>query len=328
MKVRSAVFSILFMFILASSVQAKVVINLGYASSPDSSYGVLASKFAELVNDYSKGDMVVKVRSNGQLGAEDEAFKALQFGTLDMHVITDSNISPHFGLMDAFALPYIFTNRANAYKVFDSPIGEEFKEKLRKETGVWLLSFGFIEYRDFYNSVRPIKTVADVKGLKIRVPKNEVMLGAWKAWGAAAMPIAWSETATALQTGVVKGGDNGTSMIKSQKFYELCKNFTVLEHFGNTTPIFASGKFMDSITQAQRDIILKAGKESALYQREEMGRREAITRKFLVEKGGMVLTEVDRSGFIRIAREFNKKYMADRSDEFKTFIDRVVSAQQ
>lgn len=327
MKTRTLVLSTLLLICVAAQAQAKVVINLGYASSPGSIYGVIADKFAELVTEYSNGDMIVKVRSNGQLGTEDEAFKAMQFGTLDMHVITDSNVSPHFDLMDAFSLPYVFTSRENAYKVFDGPLGEEFKNELREETGVWLLSFGFREYRDFYNSVRPINTMADLKGIKIRVPKNEVMLGAWKAWGAAAMPIAWSETATALQTGVVDGGDNGTSIIKSQKFYELANNISVLEHFGTTTPIFASGKFMDGITEDQRQIIVKAGKESAQYQRDEMARRESETRKFLVENG-MVLTDTDRTDFIATAQKFNAEYTKDRSPEFKDFLARVVAAQK
>lgn len=327
MKVHALVLSALMLICVANTAQAKVVINLGYASSPDSIYGVIADKFAELVQEYSDGEMIVKVRSNGQLGTEDEAFKAMQFGTLDMHVITDSNISPHFSLMDAFSLPYVFTSRENAYHIFDGPLGDEFKTKLREETGVWLLSFGFREYRDFYNSVRPIETMADLKGIKIRVPKNEVMLGAWKAWGAAAMPIAWSETATALQTGVVEGGDNGTSIIKSQKFYELANNISVLEHFGTTTPIFASGKLMENLNEEQRQIILKAGKDSAQYQREEMGRRESETRKFLVANG-MVLTETDRTDFIRVAQNFNAEYTKDRSPEFKNFLSRVIAAQK
>ena len=327
-QLRLLALSILLILSLSASAHAKMVMNLGYASSPDSIYGVIADKFAELVKTYSDGKMIVKVRSNGQLGSEDEAFKALQFGTLDFHVITDANISPHFGLMDAFTLPYIFANRTNAYTIFDGPIGDEFKAALKKETNVWLLDFGFIEYRDFYNSVRPIKTTADLKGIKIRVPKNEVMLGAWKAWGASPMPIAWSETATALQTGVVQGGDNGTSIIKSQKFYELCKYYSVLERFGTTTPIFASGKLMDRMTPEQREIIVRAGHDSAMYQRREMERRETETRRFLVEAGGMVQTPVDRAEFIKLAQAFHQEYMADRSDAFKSFVHRVVDAQK
>ncbi len=87
-----------------------VTINLGYAAAETSTYAILADKFAELAEKCSNGSLDVKVRCCAQLGTEDEAFKTMQLGTVDMDIITGNNVSPHFLLMDAFVLPYTFQN--------------------------------------------------------------------------------------------------------------------------------------------------------------------------------------------------------------------------
>ena len=179
---------------------AEITINLGYAAAETSAYAILANKFEELAEQYSNGSINVKVRCCAQLVTEDEAFKAMQLGTVDMFIITGNNISPHFPLMDAFVLPYIFQSKEHTYKVLDGPVGADFAAKLQAATKVHLLTYGFVGDRDFYNSRRPIMKMADMKGLKVRVPKNQVMIETFKAFGAAPIPLAWADTPTALQT--------------------------------------------------------------------------------------------------------------------------------
>jgi TRAP-type C4-dicarboxylate transport system substrate-binding protein len=151
-----------------------VTINLGYAAAETSTYGVLADKFEELVEQYTDGSVDVKVRCCGQLMGEDQAFKAMQLGTVDMFIITGNNVSPHFPLMDAFVLPYIFQNKEHAYRVLEGEVGRDFAEQLQDATNVHLLTYGFVGDRDFYNSRNPITSVEDMEGLKVRVPRNQV----------------------------------------------------------------------------------------------------------------------------------------------------------
>ena len=163
-------------FTAQAAVAENIVINLGYAAAEGGSYSVLADKFEELAEEYSGGTIDVKVRCCGQLLGEDEAFKAMQLGTVDMHIITGNNISPHFPLMDAFVLPYIFEDKEHAYRVLEGEVGAGFSEALREATGVHLLAYGFVGDRDFYNSRNPITKVEDMAGLKVRVPRNQVMI--------------------------------------------------------------------------------------------------------------------------------------------------------
>ncbi len=268
-------------FGLAGAAQVdKVTVNLGYAAAKTSAYAILANKFEELVEKYSDGSVEVKVRCCTQLATEDEAFKAMQLGTVDMFIITGNNISPHFPLTDAFVLPYIFQSKDHAYAVLEGDIGASFSQKLLEATGVHLLAYGFVGDRDFYNTIRDVNTP---EGIKIRVPKNEVMIDTFTEFGASPIPLAWAEMPPALQTGAIDGADNGTSFIKSQKFYEIAKHLTILEHFSYFSPLLASDRVMNKFDDAQREAVKRAAKEAGAHHRQTMAEQIAEIRRFLGE---------------------------------------------
>ena len=309
---------------------ANVTINLGYAAAETSSYGVLANKFEELAEKYSDGSIDVKVRCCAQLLTEDEAFKAMQLGTVDMYIITGNNVSPHFPLMDAFVPPYIFQSKEHAYKVLEGDVGRDFAEQLLAATRVHLLTYGFVGDRDFYNSRQPIRTMADMKGLKVRVPKNQVMIDTFREFGAAPIPLAWADTPTALQTGTVDGADNGTSFIKSQKFYEIMPYFTKLEHFSYMSPLFASPRIMGKLDDAQKAAVLKASRDAGIYHKEEMSRQISEIRTFLTTEGqgGMKATEVDKSDFIAAGQRVQDRYAVEKGDDFKKVLAAIRAAAE
>ena len=303
-----------------------VTINLGYAAAEDSTYSILANKFEELAEQYSEGTIDVKVRCCAQLVTEDEAFKAMQLGTVDMHIITGNNISPHFPLMDAFVLPYIFQSKEHTYAVLEGPVGQDFASKLNAATKVHLLTYGFVGDRDFYNSRNPITNIEDIKGIKVRVPKNKVMIDTFEAFGAAPIPLAWADTPTALQTGTVEGADNGTSFIKSQKFFEIMPYLTVLEHFSYFSPLFASERIMGKLDDSQKAAVIKAAVEAGIYHKETMTAQIADIRNFLTNEGGMELAEVDKSGFIEAALSLQDKYADEKDDDFKALVQAIRDA--
>lgn len=306
-----------------ASKAADITINLGYAAAETSSYGVFAAKFEELAEKHSGGSIDVKVRCCAQLVTEDEAFKAMQLGTVDMFIITGNNVSPHFPLMDAFVLPYIFQNKDHTYKVLNGPVGQDFAAKLEKATKVSLLSYGYVGHRDFYNSVRPVNTMADVKGLKVRVPKNEVMIETFKAFGAAPIPLPWADTPTALQTGAVDGADNGTSFIKSQKFYEMMDHLVILEHFSYFSPLFASPRLMGKLNDEQKAAVIKAANEASDYHRDVMSAQVEDIRTFLTNEGKMKRTDPDKTDFIAAALQVQDKFAAAKGDEFKALLEAI-----
>ncbi len=315
-------------FSAAPTLAQDVTINLGYAAAEGSSYAVLADKFEELAEEYSGGSIDVRVRCCGQLMGEDEAFKAMQLGTVDMHIITGNNVSPHFPMMDAFVLPYIFEDKAHAYSVLEGEVGQAIATDLQEATGVHLLTYGFVGDRDFYNSRNAITSMADMEGLKVRVPRNQVMIDTFTEFGAAPIPLPWADTPTALQTGAVEGADNGTSFIKSQRFYEIMPYFTALEHFVYFSPLFASDRVMSRLDDDQRDAVMRAARDAGIYQKEEMSAQVQEIRDFLTGEGGMETAEFDRTDFIAAGQRVQDRFAADQGDAFLAVIEAIRAAAE
>jgi tripartite ATP-independent transporter DctP family solute receptor len=307
---------------------ADVTMNVGFGAPEKSLYGRFGALFQKHVAEKSGGKIEVKLRCCNQISSEDEAFKAMQLGTVDGFFITANNISPHWSLMDVTVLPYIFQNAAHLDRVLNGDVGTLMKEKLQKDTSVHLLAFGPALYRDFYNSVRPVNTMADMKGLKIRVPKNEVMIATFEAFGANPVPLAWSETPTALQTGTVDGGDNGTSFIRDMKFFEHQPNLVILEHFVAFAPLFASDNFMKKLNDEQRGQIMAAAQAASDEFAKQIATETEEVRSWLVDEGGMARTNPDKADFIKAAQGVQKSFAEKRGAEFVKLVEAIQAAAE
>ena len=307
---------------------ADITMNVGFGAPEESLYGRFGKIFQEKVAEISGGNIEVKLRCCNQISSEDEAFKAMQLGTVDGFFITANNVSPHWPLMDVTVLPYIFQNDDHLARVLDGEVGQMMKDKLQADTSVHLLAFGPALYRDFYNSVRPINTMADMEGLKIRVPKNEVMIATFEAFGANPVPLAWSETPTALQTGTVDGGDNGTSFIRDMKFFEFQPNLVILEHFVAFAPLFASDNFMKKLNDEQRAQILEAAEAAGAEFAAQVANETEEVRQWLVEEGGMARTDPDKTDFVAAAKKVQDDFAAKRGEEFVELVKAIQAAAE
>ncbi len=323
MKRMALLMSMLFLMVAFSApVSAKVVMNLGWQTADDSAYGEMITIFSDLVDEYTKGEVVVKRRCCGQIGGEEDAFKSLQIGIVDGFIITMNNVSPHYPLMDVFVLPYIFNSLEHASQTLEGPIGDRFRNGLYRKTGVYLLSYNAVEPRDLYNTKRPINNMDDLKGLKVRVPKNKIMIQTFQAFGAEPVPLAWSEMSTALQTGTVEGGDNGTFVIRSQKFFDLAENLTILDHFTSFSPLFCSKRFLGKLSKDQREAVIKAGRDAGKIHRSNMIKQIEECRAYL-EANGMKITRPDRAPFIKAARKLQDEILTTRSDKFREIVQEI-----
>lgn len=308
----------------ATSLFAKdITMNVGFGAPEASIYGRFGAHFEKFVEKLSDGKIDVKLRCCNQIATEDEAFKAMQLGTVDGFIITANNVSPHWPLMDVTVLPYIFQNPQHLDRVLNGEVGQYIKDKLQADTSVHLLAFGPALYRDFYNSVRPVNSMEDMQGLKIRVPKNEVMIATFKAFGANPVPLAWSETPTALQTGTVDGGDNGTSFIRDMKFYEFEPYLVILEHFVSFSPLFASDHFMKRLNDEQRDIIMRAAEQASIAYAKEVETETEVVRNWLATEGGMAMTTPDKTDFVAAAKEVQDEFAAKRGDDFVELVKKI-----
>lgn len=309
-----------------SAIAADITMNVGFGAPEESLYGRFGKIFEEKAEDYTNGTVDVKLRCCNQISSEDEAFKAMQLGTVDGFFITANNISPHWPIMDVTVLPYIFQNKEHLAKVLDGEIGQLMKDKLQADTSVHMLAFGPAMYRDFYNSVRAVNTMADMDGLKIRVPKNEVMIATFEAFGANPVPLAWSETPTALQTGTVDGGDNGTSFIRDMKFYEFEPHLVILEHFVSFAPLFASDNFMKKLNDEQREQIIRAANDAGTEFAKQVATETEEIRDWLATEGGMAMTTPDKTDFVEAAKGVQAQFSEQRGPEFVELVGRIQAA--
>ncbi len=305
---------------------ADVTMNLGFGAPEESIYGRFGKIFKQKAEEYTNGGVEVKLRCCNQISTEDEGFKAMQLGTVDGFFITANNVSPHWPLMDVTVLPYIFQDTAHLERVVDGEVGKIMRDRLQKDTSVHLLSFGPALYRDFYNSVRAVNTMADMDGLKIRVPKNEVMLATFEAFGANPVPLAWSETPTALQTGTVDGGDNGTSFIRDMKFYEFEPHLVILEHFVAMAPLFAADSFMKRLSDEQREQIIKAAEDAGAELRKQVLTETEEIRSWLSTEGGMAMTRPDKADFIKAAQTVQQTFAEERGQDFVDLVNQIQQA--
>ncbi|KIN61805.1 TRAP dicarboxylate transporter-DctP subunit [Sulfitobacter noctilucae] len=305
---------------------ADITMNVGFGAPEESLYGRFGKIFEAKAEEYTNGAVDVKLRCCNQISSEDEGFKAMQLGTVDGFFITANNVSPHWPLMDVTVLPYIFQNADHLARVLDGEVGQQMKDKLQADTSVHLLAFGPAMYRDFYNSVRPVNTMADMDGLKIRVPKNEVMIATFEAFGANPVPLAWSETPTALQTGTVDGGDNGTSFIRDMKFYEFEPHLVILEHFVSFAPLFASDAFMKKLSDEQREQIMRAAKDAGAEFAVELATETQEVRDWLASEGGMAMTTPDKTDFVEAAKGVQEDFAQQRGEDFVELVKAIQDA--
>jgi tripartite ATP-independent transporter DctP family solute receptor len=299
--------------------------SLAWAGSEDAPYAVGANKFSELVTEYTDGEIQVNLFCCFEMGGEQEMFKKLQLGTLDGAIVAQNNVGPFFPLIDLFVLPYIFTSFDHAVEVVDGPIGEEMAAQMLEQTGVHLISFVDISFRNIYNSQRPIESFEDVGGLRYRVPQNVVMIDTYTAFGAEPTPIAWSETFTATQTGVVDGGDTPVFWLKAAGFYEITKHYAITEHFALTSPLLVSDRFMQRLSPEHQEAVRRAGFEAALFERQNTLDSEAAIAEEM-QAAGVMFTYPDKAPFIEAAAIVQSEFAESRGEEYLEMLSAIEAA--
>jgi tripartite ATP-independent transporter DctP family solute receptor len=259
----------------------KVAVGDGGGSAQDA----LAKKFKEEFESRSGGKHKIKLFINGQLGSEQDTVNEAAIGTLDFSVLAINNLTPFSPTVGVFTLPYLIQSLEEAEQLTQGPVGEELVANTIRDAGVRIVGWTYTGFRVLTNSKRPIKTLADLKGMVIRVPKNEIMIDAYKSWGINPTPMAWSETFTALQQKVVDGQDNPYLTIYSMKFDEVQKYVTNIRYLFSIEPIIVSETiFQDQDAKTQK-VILESGKAATLYSAQFLRDSEAKIKKVLVERG-------------------------------------------
>jgi len=298
--------------------------KLGHVFGTSNANHLAAEIWAEMIGKYTNGKIKVRVFPAGQLGGDRELGQSLQNGTLELSVLNPGSCSGFDQRLSLGALPFLSPTYEDVDRyVLRGWVAEEMN-KYGRENGWITLAWGENDFRHITNSKRPVKTVEDIKGLKIRVPEVPLMLKIWDALGAVVTPIAYPELFTALQQKTVDGQENGVLLTYSSRLYEAQKYFTFIGYMYSGTAFCASGKLFKDLDRETQYAIEKAAWEAACWQ-VKRNRRDIEGAMAAMKEAGIEFYQMPPEELAKLRKiaigtwEFMKKHYTD--DVWKKLMD-------
>ncbi len=300
--------------------------RLGHGQAMTHPVQKTALKFAELVAERSKGQIAITVYPSSQLGSTEDMVQSLRLGTLDLHIAGDAFVEGLVARVSVVNLPGILRDNEHAKRaMYDVMLGRVYNSALNP-LGVHTMGFITADFRHITNNRRPVTTLGDLRGLKIRVPNSKVSIAILTALGASPVPIDWTETFPALQQGVVDGQENPFVQIDATKLYEVQKYLTLSYHQWATYALLANQSFLArKLNPEQREIVLACGREACDYGWKltvESG--EAAFES--LKKNGMQVATLDRAQVQAAAKPVWTDWIARIGAEAPALIEAIQKA--
>lgn len=305
----------------------RVVLKLGTETAVNSPETRGSQKLADLVKAKSEGTLLIEVYENARLGTMKERTEALRMGSVDMGTASVGFLASYVPLLGIFDLPYIYQDKTHELRVFDSEIGREVDKKLQAQ-GLRVVCYFDAGTRHITNNRAPIRTVSDLKGLRIRVPQTEASIEGFKALGALPTPLAFGEVYMALKQNVVEGQENPLPLVLHNRFYEVQKYLSLTHHQAFIQVLTISEKTWQRLSVRHQSILLEAAQEAQQYQRALEATEESNLLKLLQDKG-MQVNAVEQTGtFITLAASLRATYIKKLGRSAGDLFDQIDALRQ
>lgn len=281
-----------------------------------------AKRFAELVEERTEGRIRILVQAEGVMGTEKEIIQQMQYGGVDFARVSLSQLAEFISELNVLQMPYLYEDSEHMWRVLDGEIGDEFLAGV-SDNGLVGLSWYDAGARNFYNSSRPIASLEDIEGMRIRVQESELMADVMEALGAYAVPMEYADVYSGLERGIVDGAENNWPSYESMNHYEVAKYFTVDEHTRVPEMQICSTYTWEKLSVEDQQIILECAKESAVYERELWTEREQQSRELVIQHGTEVveLSAEERKRFQNAVMGVYEKYCG----EYMDVIERIIA---
>ncbi len=290
-----------------------VTIKFASANPDDSYHGVFGHAFKKHAEALSGGRIKVDVFLGGQLGSEQDNVNQVSSGILNMTSAAVNNVTPFAPIVGFCSLPYMWNNFEEAWAVLDSPLRDRLNDTMAEQANMRAVAWMTGGFRVLTNSKKPVRTPADLQGLRIRVPKNEIMIAAYKAWGIDPVPMAWTEVFNALQQKVVDGQDNPYAAIPAVRFDEVQDYITNIHYLLWIGPVLVNEAWYQGLDPELRGIVDEAAK---LAQDEE--RQWAIARE-----GTAALQSVEAGLEITVPADNEREWIEKAKSVWPMFYDKI-----
>lgn len=312
MKTKKALFALLIVLLIAffstDLFAATYTIRFAGQQPPDHPLTAYQWKFKELAEQYSDGEIEVKVYHSNQLGGNTEANEAVRDGSIQMAYSSiayiSSNFNPKFYITN---LPFLVTrdNVSDFYELVDGEVGQRLGKEL-EQNNIRLMAYIQLGFRNITNSVRPIREPKDLEGLKIRLQPNQVHVESFREFGANPLSMDWSEVYSALQQGVIDGQENPVDIIYLNNFFETQDYCTLTGHFFDIGGVYMNLDFYNNLPEDMKRVVDRAGIEAAVYQRQVSTESEEMYTQKLSEK--MEVIELPEEGLEKFQEKSEVMY--------------------
>jgi len=267
---------------------------------------VAVKHMSELLDKASGGKHKIKVFNKAALGSEKETIDQVKIGALDMARVNVAPMNAVCPMTMVPTMPFLFRSVEHMRKSLDGPVGEEILKSC-EASGFVGLAFYDSGARSIY-AKKPIKTVADAKGLKIRVQQSDLWVSLVSAMGANATPMPYGEVYTGLKTGLIDAAENNIPSFDTAKHVEAVKVYSKTEHSMAPEILIMSKVVWDKLPKAEQDMVRKAAKESVAFQRKAWDDQEAKSLAN-VKAAGAQIVEVDKKSFQAVMGPVYEKFM-------------------
>ena len=305
---------------LALPAAAETVIKAGHGTTTGHPTHFALVRFAELVSEKTNGDVKVEVYPDRQLGEEREMVEGLQFGSVDMAVVSTGPLlafAPEIGIVD---LPFLFRDSPHVYATLDGDVGKDLLGKFDTR-GIHGLAWWENGWRHL-TAKKEISKPEDLTGLKLRTMQNPVHMAAFEKLDASPVPMVWGEVFTSLGQGVIDAQENPITVIYVNSLWEVQSHLMLTGHvYGPHVALFSKMKW-DSLTPEQQAAVSEAVAEATGFQREKAAELEKDYLAKLKEKG-MTVVEIDTTSF----RDALRDLAASQQNIDPALLEKIQSVQ-
>lgn len=275
--------------------QRQLVLKLGHGLDTAHPVHVALEVMKNRLEELSGGAVSIDIYSGSVLGSETQCIEQLQNGSLAMTKTSAAAMENFIPAMSVYGLPYVFRDGEHYWNVLSGEIGQSL---LQQGENKFLRGLCYYDggSRNFYTKRTPIRTPADLKGLKIRVMNSKTSIDMVTAMGGSPTPIAWGELYSALAQGTVDGAENNPPSFTSNKHYEICKHFTLDGHTRIPDMLLISTKVWDKLDPQVQDWVQQAAQESSVFQR-KLWAQKTLEALALAKAKGVTIYDVDTAAF-------------------------------
>jgi len=282
--------------LLGSGVEAATIIRWGDVLSADHPSVQMITRVANRVKDATQGRIEIQAYPASQLGSSKDQIEAVALGTQQMVTEGAANFGQWVPSISIIEAPYVWRDAAHLTKVMSGPVGQDLNRQLVEKRGMRILGTTYYGVRQLTTTKKAVRTAADMKEFKLRVPENEVFLAMARAWGAKPTPMTFSELYLALRQNVVDGQENPLPTIDSGKFFEVQKYLVLTGHILTPRLVVINEKFWQGVPAADQKVISDAVAEGIAWNNQEiLGREQTLVDKF--KKAGMEVIQPDIESF-------------------------------